>query len=458
MNESSAHPGSTMLQGPVWNRILLFALPVAATGMLEQLFNASDIAIVGSFAQTGRTEAVAAVGANSPIVGLLVNFFVGIALGANVVIAQAVGQRKPKTIEQAVQTSLLLAIACGLATTLIGEAVIGTGLSLMNIPANVYPHALQYMRIYLAGMPAILLYNFEASVFRSIGETKTPLLALAVSGVINVILNLFFVIVVHLSVAGVAIATVIANVISSLILLAILLKTDKPIRLSLHDLHPSRAVAARILRIGLPAGLQSSVFAIANIIIQTAINSLGTVVMAASSAAFNVEIFCYYVLNSFTQACTTFVSQNYGAGQFDRCRKILGVSITEGILATVLSIALVLSCGRSLLAIFNSSPQVIENGYWRMVIVFAGYVFSVLYESFSGYLRGFGISLVPALLTVLGVCGVRLVWVFAVFPQHPTFPFLMLCFPISLCVTALLMAGAVFHCRPAVREKAAAAQ
>lgn len=413
MNESSAHPGSTMLQGPVWNRILLFALPVAATGMLEQLFNASDIAIVGSFAQTGRTEAVAAVGANSPIVGLLVNFFVGIALGANVVIAQAVGQRKPKTIEQAVQTSLLL---------------------------------------------AILLYNFEASVFRSIGETKTPLLALAVSGVINVILNLFFVIVVHLSVAGVAIATVIANVISSLILLAILLKTDKPIRLSLHDLHPSRAVAARILRIGLPAGLQSSVFAIANIIIQTAINSLGTVVMAASSAAFNVEIFCYYVLNSFTQACTTFVSQNYGAGQFDRCRKILGVSITEGILATVLSIALVLSCGRSLLAIFNSSPQVIENGYWRMVIVFAGYVFSVLYESFSGYLRGFGISLVPALLTVLGVCGVRLVWVFAVFPQHPTFPFLMLCFPISLCVTALLMAGAVFHCRPAVREKAAAAQ
>ncbi|WP_287941279.1 MATE family efflux transporter, partial [Faecalibaculum rodentium] len=236
------------------------------------------------------------------------------------------------------------------------------------------------------------------------------------------------------------------------------LKTDKPIRLSLHDLHPSRAVAARILRIGLPAGLQSSVFAIANIIIQTAINSLGTVVMAASSAAFNVEIFCYYVLNSFTQACTTFVSQNYGAGQFDRCRKILGVSITEGILATVLSIALVLSCGRSLLAIFNSSPQVIENGYWRMVIVFAGYVFSVLYESFSGYLRGFGISLVPALLTVLGVCGVRLVWVFAVFPQHPTFPFLMLCFPISLCVTALLMAGAVFHCRPAVREKAAAAQ
>ncbi len=180
--------------------------------------------------------------------------------------------------------------------------------------------------------------------------------------------------------------------------------------------------------------------------------------MAASSAAFNVEIFCYYVLNSFTQACTTFVSQNYGAGQFERCRKILGVSIAEGILATVLSIALVLSCGRSLLAIFNSSPQVIENGYWRMMIVFAGYVFSVLYESFSGYLRGFGISLVPALLTVLGVCGVRLVWVFAVFPQHPTFPFLMLCFPISLGVTALLMAGAVFHCRPAVREKAAAAQ
>ena len=431
-----------MLQGPVWNRILLFALPVAATGMLEQLFNASDIAIVGSFAQTGRTEAVAAVGANSPIVGLLVNFFAGIALGANVVIAQAV------------QTSLLLAIACGLVTTLIGEAVIGPGLSFMNIPADVYPHALQYMRIYLAGMPAILLYNFEASVFRSIGETKTPLLALAVSGVINVILNLFFVIVVHLSVAGVAIATVIANFISSLILLAILLKTDKPIRLTLNSLHPSKAIAGRILRIGLPAGLQSSVFAIANIIIQTAINSLGTVVMAASSAAFNVEIFCYYVLNSFTQACTTFVSQNYGAGQFDRCRRILGVSIAEGVLATVLSIALVLSCGRNLLAIFNNSPEVVENGCWRLIIVFSGYIFSVLYESFSGYLRGFGISLVPAVLTVLGVCGVRLVWVFGIFPQHPSFPFLMLCFPISLCLTSLLMGTAVLVYRPAAREKA----
>lgn len=447
-----------MLQGSVWNRILLFALPVATTGMLEQLFNASDIAIVGSFARTGRTEAVAAVGTNSPIVGLLVNFFVGFALDANVIIAQAVEQQKPKTIEQAVQTSLLLALICGLATTILGELGISQVLSLMNIPANVFPHALDYMRIYLIGMPAILLYNFEASVFRSIGQTKIPQAALAASGIINVLLNLFFVIVMHLTIAGVAIATVISNIISSLILFVILLKTSSPVRLSMHRLRISRSIAGRILRIGIPAGLQSSVFAIANIIVQTAINSLGTVVMAASSAAFNVEIFCYYVLNSFTQACTTFVSQNYGAGQFERCRRILGISIAEGILATVLSMLLVLSCGRSLLAIFNSNPDVIENGYWRLMIVFAGYVFSVLYESFSGYLRGFGISLVPALLTILGVCGLRLVWVFAVFPSHPSFPFLMLCFPISLCLTSLLMAGAVLWYRPAAREEAARRQ
>ena len=442
-----------MLHGPIWNKLPLFALPVAATAILEQLFNASDVAVVGNFAGDAaeKTAAVAAVGANTAIIGLIVNLFVGIALGANVVIANAIGRDDRDAVHRAVHTSILIALLGGAAIAVIGELIAGVLLHSLNVPDEVYPLALLYLRIYLLGMPVILLYNFEAAIFRSVGDTKVPLIALACSGVLNVILNLFFVAVLGMTVNGVAIATVISNALSSLILFIRLMRSDKYIRLSPRELRIDGQSLKLILRIGLPAGIQSAVFSFSNIVIQSAINSLGKVVMAASSAALNIELLAYYVLNSFSQACTTFVGQNYGARQIDRCRKTLLLSIIEDFIASAAAIGIVLLTGRFLLSIFNSDLEVIEIGYTRLIILFSAYVFSMLYEVLSGYMRGFGISLVPAILTTIGVCGIRIFWINFVFPQNPTFTTIMTVYPISLSSTALLIGIALICYRPAHR-------
>lgn len=448
MNNTEKRPKLDMLNGSIWNKIPQYALPVAATGILEQLFNASDIAIVGNFTGSQSTASVAAVGANSPLIGLILNLFIGIALGANVVIANAVGRKDKKQIHDAVHTSIVAALLGGVLLAILGELLVSTILQQLNVPAEVFPLALRYMRIYLIGMPAILLYNFESAVFRSVGETKMPLIALAFSGVLNVLLNLFFVIVCHRNVDGVAIATVISNVVSSCFLFYKLLKTDKFIHVDIKDLRIEMATFRKILKIGLPAGIQSAVFAIANIVIQAAINSLGTIVIAASSAAFNIEIFAYYIMNSFSQACTTFVGQNYGARQMKRCKKTLALCLIEDVIASAAAILIILFVGRQLLAIFNHDPQVIELGYTRLLLVFTAYIFSMMYELMSSYLRGFGISLVPALLTILGVCGVRIAWVYGVFPSSRTFRTLMMAYPISLSVTAVLIFIALIVYRP----------
>lgn len=448
MSNTEKRPKLDMLNGSIWNKIPQYALPVAATGILEQLFNASDIAIVGNFTGSQSTASVAAVGANSPLIGLILNLFIGIALGANVVIANAVGRKDKKQIHDAVHTSIVAALLGGVLLAILGELLVSTILQQLNVPAEVFPLALRYMRIYLIGMPAILLYNFESAVFRSVGETKMPLIALAFSGVLNVLLNLFFVIVCHRNVDGVAIATVISNVVSSCFLFYKLLKTDKFIHVDIKDLRIEMATFGKILKIGLPAGIQSAVFAIANIVIQAAINSLGTIVIAASSAAFNIEIFAYYIMNSFSQACTTFVGQNYGARQMKRCKKTLALCLIEDVIASAAAILIILFVGKQLLAIFNHDPQVIELGYTRLLLVFTAYIFSMMYELMSSYLRGFGISLVPALLTILGVCGVRIAWVYGVFPSSRTFRTLMMAYPISLSVTAVLIFIALIVYRP----------
>ncbi len=440
-----------MLNGPLWNKLPLFALPVAATAMLEQLFNASDIAVVGNFTGAEKTAAVAAVGANTPVIGLLVNLFVGIALGANVVIANAIGREDKATVQKAVHTSILMALIGGVGIAVIGELLGGKILGLLNVPDDVLPLALMYLRIYLIGMPVILLYNFEAAIFRSIGDTKVPLIALAISGVLNVLLNLFFVIVLKMTVNGVATATVISNAVSSTILFVRLLKTDKCVRLDLKNLRFDFKCFKRIMKIGLPSGIQSAMFSVSNIIIQSAVNSLGKLVMAASSAALNLEIFAYYVLNAFSQACTTFVGQNYGAGKIDRCKKTLALSLIEDAIATAAAICIVLLSGRFLLSIFNNDPQVIELGYLRLKILFFAYIFSMTYEVLSGYLRGFGISLVPAVLVTVGICVVRIVWIKTVFPQSRSFETILNAYPISLAATAVMMIIAVLIYRPSKR-------
>lgn len=453
MNTVQKRKQLDMLHGSIWNKLPMFALPVAATAILEQLFNASDLAIVGNFSGGDRTVAVAAVGANSAIISLLVNLFTGIALGANVVIANAIGRKDEEDIQKAVHTSILVALLGGLFVAVLGELVAAPLLAFLQVPDNVFAEALLYLRIYLIGMPVILLYNFEAAIFRSIGDTKVPLAVLAVSGVLNVLLNLFFVIVLHMTVNGVATATVISNAVSAALLLSRLIATNQSVHVSLKKLRIDVRILKRILKIGLPAGIQSAVFAVSNIVIQSAINSLGTVVMAASSAAYNIEILAYDVLNSFSQACTTFVGQNYGAGQIDRCKKTLVLCLIEDAVASAGAIVIVLLTGKYLLALFNSDPDVIALGYTRLMMVFFAYIFSMIYEVVSGYLRGFGISLVPAVLTTLGVCGVRIAWIHFAFPHSQTFQTIMAAYPISLSTTALLMLIALAVYRPARRAR-----
>lgn len=311
--------------------------------------------------------------------------------------------------------------------------------------------ALVYLRIYLIGLPVIVLYNFEAAIFRSVGDTKTPLKVLAMAGVLNVGLGFLFTAGFGWSVAGVATATVVSNAFSSLVLFWMLLRTDTSIHVSLKELKIDGMALRSILRIGLPAGLQGAVFAFANVIIQGAINSLGTTVIAASSAAFNIEAIAYQVLNSFSQACATFTGQNVGTQQFKRTRRVLAICYLEDIIVTFTVIAIVLFFGRSLLTIFVHDPETVEIGFTRLMMVFTGYIFSMAYEMASGYLRGYGISLVPALLTLLGVCGTRIAWVAFVFPVHTSFTWIMAVYPISLAITAALVLGSLIVYRPSRR-------
>lgn len=440
-----------MLNGPIWNKLPQFALPVAATAILGQLFNAADIAVVGNFTGAEKTVAVAAVGANSAVIGLIINLFIGIALGCNVVIAHAIGRGDRDAVHRAVHTSVVVAVIGGIIVGLLGQLIAAPLLGMLNVPDEVFPLALLYLRIYLVGLPVILLYNFEAAIFRSVGETRVPLVALTISGILNVVLNLFFVAVLDMSVSGVAIATVISNVVSSVILFVKLRRTELDIRLDLKKLRIDLPILRRILAIGLPAGVQSSLFSVSNIVIQSAINSLGTVVMAASSAAFNIEILTFDILDAFSQACTTFVGQNYGAGKIERCKKTLKLCMLEGLVALVAAIAILLFFGKPLLSIFNNDPEVVETGYIRLMYVMFSHIFNLLYNVMSGYLRGFSISLAPAILTMLGVCGVRIAWIHYVFPLSPTFKTIMIAYPVSLGITALMIFAALLYCRPSKR-------
>jgi putative MATE family efflux protein len=439
---------SDILSASLWKAIPAFAFPVAATSILEQLSNLIATVVIGQLSGPNGTMGMAAVGSNTPITSLVLNLFIGISLGANVVIANAIGRQDQRTVSRAVHTSILMALA-GVIVTIAGEIFAEPLLTLLNVPTETLPLAALYLRIYLIGMPAILLYNFESAILRSVGETQLPLHALMISTVLSVLLDLLFVPVLGWGVAGVGIATVISYSTSALILFIRLLRIDSPVRVHIHELSLDGAVLRRIVRIGLPAGVQSAVFALANIIIQAAINSLGTEVMAASSAAMSLEYVFYNLLNSFSQACTTFVGQNNGARNIVRCKRTLKVCLIEDGVVAAITIAGVVFFGRSLLALFNGDPKIVAIGYIRVCSIFPAYVFSMCYENVSGYMRGFGISLLPALLTMLGVCGIRFYWIAQVFPVHHTFRALMLVYPISLCATTLLVVGACIIVNPA---------
>ena len=437
-----------MINGSLGDKIIKYALPLAVTGVLQQLFNAADLAVVGQF--SGK-EAMAAVGGNAPVIGLLVNLFVGISLGSNVIIARSIGQKDNETITKTVHTSVVMALLGGALLTILGEFFAPGVVNMLDVPGEVYPMAVKYLRIYLAGMPVIMLYNFEAAIFRSCGDTRTPLAALVVSGVLNVILNLFFVLGFGMDVDGVATATVLSNLVSSVILFVALVRTKQAIRVEPKKLRVHGDVLGEMLKIGVPAGVQGMIFSFANIIIQSAVNSLGTTVMAASSAAYNLEVFAYYIMNSFGQACTTFVGQNYGAGKGERCRRVLKLCLLQSLLSTAAASGLILLFSRQLLGIFNTDPEVIAVGQIRLAYIFFAYLFSFAQEGLSGYLRGFGVSFIPAACAVVGICGVRLTWIFTVFRQSPSFPTIMQVYPISLGTTAVAILAVTLFVKPSRR-------
>jgi putative MATE family efflux protein len=431
-----------MLNGSIWDKVLIFAVPLALTSMLQQLFNAADIAVIGQFA--GKLS-MAAVGSNSPIIGLVVNLFVGLSVGANVVIARYTGQKDDAGTERAVHVAITLALISGVCVAVLGNLIAAPMIHLLGVPDSISGLAERYLRIYFSGMPFIMLYNFESAVFRSQGDTRTPLICLSVSGVVNVVLNIFFVAGLGMDVEGVAIATVIANVISSLMMLRVLMKSTGPVRVEFRKLGLEREIAGFMLRVGVPAGLQGIVFSISNLMIQSAVNSVGEDAIAGSSAAFNIEIIGFFIVNSFDQACVSFVSQNYGAQKYARCRKIIRQTMYLSWICSIVSSVLLIAFGHQLLALFNGDPEVIRYGFIRMEYILAAEVINAVIETLSGALRGLGHSLEPALITFVGVCGVRITWVLTVFRSIHTWKMLMIVYPVSWTVTAVILTAVFFR-------------
>ena len=428
-----------MTHGSLWDKILLIALPLAASGILQQLFNAADVAVVGQF--VGK-EAMAAVGANAPVVNILITMFTGISLGANVVISRYTGRKDKENAENAAHTAILVAVISGFFILVLGQCIARITLEMMSVPSDCLDMAVLYLRVYLCGMPVIFLYNFEAAIFQSQGDTKTPLMCLIISGIVNVILNLFFVIVIGMTVNGVALATVISNGISSLLLFIFLLKGKTPLTIEKQRFHIHSDLLKEMLQIGLPAGLQGMVFSISNILIQSAVNSLGTDVVAGSSAAGNLEIIGYFVVNSFSQACTTIIGQNFGANQPERCHKTLMISLVESWIVGGTVSFLIIIFGKQLLRLFNSDPNVIAFGYQRIFWILSFEVINGTIDIISGAMRGYGESLTPALIALVCICGVRIVYIFTYFASHRSFTTLMLAYPISWIITVIVISAA----------------
>lgn len=425
-----------MLHGSMMKKILLFAMPLAASSILQQLFNAADAAVVGRFA---GSESLAAVGATSSAINLLINIFVGLSVGANVVIANYVGQGKKEKIHDAVHTSLGIALVSGLFLLAAGMLAAGPLLKLMNTPDNVLGLAVLYLRLYFIGMPFMMVYNFGSAVLRCVGDTKKPLYCLILSGFINVGLNLVFVILMGMGVAGVAIATVISNGISAAMILWFLTHSESEIRLSLKKICIRKPELVKIMKIGLPAGLQSLVFSISNVCIQSAVNSFGSSAVAGSAAALNYECIVYFVAAAFSQAAVTFTSQNFGAGKYERCKRVYGLCLISCAVITA-AMSTVFIIGReSLSSFFTTDATALQYSMERIVHVELLEFLLGVYEVTAGCMRGMMHSLLPAILTIIGTCVLRIVWIFTVFQWHRDFGVLLNSYPVSWILTCIMV-------------------
>ncbi len=430
------HNEIDMLHGPLFMKILLFALPLAASSVLQQLFNSVDVAVVGRFASS---EALAAVGSNAPVINLLINLFVGISMGANAVISNHIGQNDREKIRSAVSTSAVVALLSGVFLMVLGTAVAGPVHRMIGTPVEVTRMAVSYLRIYFLGMPFIMIFNFGSAILRSLGDTRRPLYILIWAGIINTVLNLLFVIVFHMGVEGVAIATGISNLFSAVMVVQILLREQDPYKLHLDDMHIQKDELSHMLEIGVPAGLQGVVFSISNVIIQASINSYGFNAVAGSAAALNFEQYCYYVIAAFNGAAISFVGQNYGAGNMDRVKRIFLICMGLGTLSCALLNWVFAGWSDFFLGLFTDSQTVKDFGAIRMrtVLMFQG--LACLYEIPGSALRGMGRSMLPTLLTVFGTCVLRIAWVYTVCPVWEGFHALMFVYPVSWIITGIMV-------------------
>ena len=417
-----------MCNGPLLGKIIVFYIPLMLSSVLQLLFNAADVIVVGRFA---GDEALAAVGSTGSLINLLVNVFIGLSVGTNVLVSRFFGAGQKKDLDDMVHTSILTSIISGVALVFVGLFLAPIALRLMAVPEDVIDLSILYLRIYFAGMPVMMAYNFGSAILRAVGDTKRPLYYLLIAGVVNVILNLIFVIPLHMSVAGVALATVIAQGLSAFLVLRCLVRTDSDYRLDLRRLRIERDKLLKMIQIGLPAGLQGALFSVSNVLIQSSVNSFGKIAMAGNTAACNIEGFVYVSMNALHQASVSFTGQNYGAKKFDRIGKILAIC-----LALVIGVGIVLGngaylTGGTLLKLYTDNPEAIAYGVLRLSVICTTYCLCGMMDVIVGSIRGMGYGIMPMLVSLTGACLFRVVWIFTVFQRIHTLECLYVSYPIS---------------------------
>lgn len=449
MNTKTSKYEIDMCNGSILDKLVSFSIPLMLSGILQLLFNAVDIIVVGQF--TGN-EALAAVGATTALINVFVNLFIGISLGASVLAARFYATGQEKEMTETVHTSITLALISGIAMGIIGVIAAKGALELMDTPDNVLNLSTLYMRIYFMGMPFFMLYNYGAAILRAVGDTKRPLLFLIISGATNVVLNLLLVIQFHLGVAGVAIATVISQCISCILVLRCLYLSDGSYQLRFNKLGMKTRYVKQIFQIGIPAGIQSTIINFSNVLLQSSVNSFGSVAMAGYTAANNILGFLYVSVNSITQACMSFTSQNYGVRKFKRMDKVL----LECLGLTVI-VALVLGggsylFGAELMHIYTKSTKVIECGVDIMLYTTVTYFLCGIMDLLPGALRGMGHSTVPMILSVIGTVGTRIVWIYVIFPCHRSLDFLFISYPVSWLLTIVMQVICFYFVRKKVHN------
>lgn len=417
-----------MCSGSLLPKILLYSLPLMLSGILQLLFNAADVVVVGRFA---GSDALAAVGSTSSLINLLVNVFMGLSVGTNVMVARFFGAGQKKELEEMVHTAILTSIVSGVVLVFVGLVLSRPALLMMDTPEDVIDQAVLYIRIYFVGMPAMMLYNFGSAVLRAVGDTRRPLYFLMIAGVVNVILNLFFVISLSMGVAGVALATIISQTISALLVLLCLMRTEGDYRVELKRLRIVKDKMIKMIKIGLPAGMQGALFSVSNVLIQSSVNSFGSIAMAGNTAAQNLEGFVYTAMNSLHQTCISFTGQNYGARQYKRMGKILVICLGCVIAVGVLMGNGVYLAGGVLLKLYSPDAEVIKYGMLRLFYICTTYALCGMMDVMVGSLRGMGYGIMPMLVSLTGACLFRVVWIMTVFKSYHSLEVLYVSYPIS---------------------------